>query len=226
MVLTLGAITLIASAAVGYVYKLTEEPIAVAKRAKTTAALAAVLPAFEGEPAAETVEEHGAQAIVYTAKSGGEVVGYAVESTTQKGFGGEIKLMTGFTPAGEILKIEVLGHAETPGLGDKIEPKKSDFSVQFQGKTPGKDFKMMVRKDGGDVDAITASTISSRAYIDAVQNAYNALMSVTGGEVPDAATGATSPVVEQTDGSTGATSTADAAEGATTTGSNETTSGQ
>lgn len=177
MALALGVITLAASAAVGYVYKLTEKPIAQAARAKTTAALAAVLPSFEGEPATRTVEG----AIVYTASAGGEVVGYAVESTTQKGFGGEIKLMTGLTPAGEIIKIEVLAHAETPGLGDKIESKKSDFSVQFQGKIPGKDFQMLVRKDGGDVDAITASTISSRAFIDAVQIAYNAFLSVTGG---------------------------------------------
>jgi electron transport complex protein RnfG len=66
----------------------------------------------------------------------------------------------------------VISHAETPGLGEKMQKNKSDFSVQFMGKNPA-DFKLAVKKDRGDVDAITASTITSRAYCDAVQRAYN-----------------------------------------------------
>jgi electron transport complex protein RnfG len=76
-------------------------------------------------------------------------------------------------PDGTIKGVEVLTHKETPGLGDKMEKSKSNFSVQFEGKNP-KTFKMMVKKDGGDVDAITASTITSRAFTDAVNRAYNA----------------------------------------------------
>lgn len=195
MVAALGVITLVCSAAVGVVYGLTKAPIEAARRAKTTGALALVLPPFEGEPLADTLPADGMPSIVYTARKDGKIVGYAVESATNKGFGGEIRLMTGFTPGGEIVKIEVLRHNETPGLGDKIEAKKSDFCVQFQGKTPGKDFRMSVKKDGGEVDAITASTISSRAYIDAVQRAWNALQTVTTGAAPatDGDTGASSP---------------------------------
>ncbi|HRC93634.1 MAG TPA: RnfABCDGE type electron transport complex subunit G, partial [Tenuifilaceae bacterium] len=89
------------------------------------------------------------------------------------GFGGRIELMVGFLPDGTINKITVISHKETPGLGDKIDPGKSDFSVQFEGKNP-ETFKVMVKKDGGDVDAITASTISSRAFCDAVNRAYKA----------------------------------------------------
>jgi len=99
-----------------------------------------------------------------------------VETFTQKGFSGLIKLMIGFAPDGTIIDISVLQHQETPGLGDKIENAKSSFSAQFQGKNP-ENFKLVVKKDRGDVDAITASTISSRAYCDAVQRAYNAYMS-------------------------------------------------
>lgn len=71
--------------------------------------------------------------------------------------------MVGFLPDGTIHRVETLSHNETPGLGDKIDRSKSDFSVQFEGKNP-RTFRLAVRKDGGDVDAITASTISSRAY--------------------------------------------------------------
>jgi electron transport complex protein RnfG len=81
--------------------------------------------------------------------------------------------MVGFKPDGTIHNISVLDHAETPGLGSKIEKSSSSWSEQFNGKNPT-DFQLQVRKDGGDVDAITAATISSRAYCDAVQKAYKA----------------------------------------------------
>ncbi len=84
--------------------------------------------------------------------------------------------MVGFSPDGTITDIAVIQHQETPGLGDKINKSKSGFSLQFQGKNPA-NFKLSVEKDRGDVEAITASTISSRAYCDAVQRAYNAYMS-------------------------------------------------
>ena len=81
--------------------------------------------------------------------------------------------MVGFLPDGTIRNISVLEHAETPGLGDKMEKKKSSWSEQFNGKNP-ESYKLQVTKDGGSVDAITAATISSRAYADAVDRAYKA----------------------------------------------------
>jgi len=80
--------------------------------------------------------------------------------------------MVGFLPDGTIYDVEVLDHKETPGLGDKIDRKKSDFTRQFQNKNPGA-FSLTVKKDGGSVDAITAATISSRAFCNAVQRAYD-----------------------------------------------------
>lgn len=80
-------------------------------------------------------------------------------------------LMVGFGTDGTIVNTSVLSHSETPGLGAKMVEGKSNFSVQFQGKNPA-NFKMAVKKDGGDVDAITASTITSRAFCEAVESAY------------------------------------------------------
>jgi Na+-translocating ferredoxin:NAD+ oxidoreductase subunit G len=105
----------------------------------------------------------------------GELVGTAVETFTHRGFSGTIKLMVGLLPDGTINGIEVLEHKETPGLGDKMESGKSDFSVQFEGGTL-RTFRLRVRQDGGDVDAITATTISSRAYCEAVQRAWDTYM--------------------------------------------------
>jgi len=80
--------------------------------------------------------------------------------------------MTGFSPDGKIFNISVLAHKETPGLGTKMsEPA---FKNQFNDKNPS-EFALKVKKDGGPVDAITAATISSRAFCDAVQRAYNTL---------------------------------------------------
>jgi len=185
MVLVLLLITLFASAAVAVVYKLTEEPIAQAKGAKTSAAIGEVVPAFDNDIAstATPVEIDGGQAIVYTAESGGQPVGYAIESFTTNGFSGLITLMVGFLPDGTIHGIQVLSHAETPGLGSKMADEGNPLTVSFVGKSPA-DLKMSVRKDGGDIDAITASTITSRAYTEAVDRAYRVFQAEVMGQAP------------------------------------------
>ena len=173
MVLTLASITLIASTLLGGVYALTKSSIDAAKVAKINDAISKVVPEFDNDPSSEKFvkELDGKSYIVYPAKSGEAIVGYAVESFTTGGFGGRITLMVGFNTDGTINNTSVLSHAETPGLGDKMVEGKSNFSVQFQGKNP-EDFKLLVKKDGGDVDAITASTITSRAFCDAVTSAW------------------------------------------------------
>lgn len=173
MVLTLASITLIASTLLGGVYALTKSSIDAAKVAKINDAISKVVPQFDNDPSSEKFvkEFDGKSYIVYPAKSGETLVGYAVESFTTGGFGGRITLMVGFNIDGTIYNTAVLSHAETPGLGDKMVEGKSNFSVQFQGKNP-ENFKILVKKDGGDVDAITASTITSRAFCDAVTAAW------------------------------------------------------
>jgi len=181
MLLALLVISLVSSTALGFVYEFTKEPIRMVEINKTNNAIQMVVPEFDNQPATEVfkVASDLDSLRFYPAKKNGALVGTAVETYTKKGFSGLIKLMIGFAPDGTIVDIMVLQHQETPGLGDKIDKKKSNFRLQFQGKNPGT-FKLIVKKDRGDVDAITASTISSRAYCDAVQRAYNAYMGTLG----------------------------------------------
>lgn len=169
-------ITLIASAAVGIVYQLTEAPISAAKRAKITNAIKEVLPSFDSlKNEGDEIEIDGGKLTVYTALKGDAVVGYAVESFSKNGYGGDMRILVGFLEDGTINNTAVISHSETPGLGDKIDKSKSDFPLQFNGKNP-EIFKLGVKKDNaGDVDAITASTISSRAFTDAIERAYSSL---------------------------------------------------
>ena len=100
-------------------------------------------------------------------------LGVAVESTTL-GFGGDLKVLVGFDTEGNITGYTILQHAETPGLGAKADKWFQEGSKgDIIGKTPAKK-PLQVKKDGGDVDAITASTITSRAFLKAVNEAYQA----------------------------------------------------
>lgn len=177
MVMTLLIISSVAAAALGATYEATKGPIKQVKLKKKLDAIGKVVPKFDNNPndpkVRYTVKEYPGLTF-YPAKKNGVLVGTAVETYTKKGFSGDIKLMVGFLPDGTINEIEVLDHKETPGLGSKMGEYK--FKGQFSGKDP-KTFKLKVKKDGGDVDAITASTISSRAFGDGVQRAYDAYMS-------------------------------------------------
>jgi len=177
MVATLFTVTLVAAGLLGTVYALTKEPIRLAELKKKNEAIQVVVPGFDNEPSQEvkSVFMDGDSLYLYTARKGDEVLGTAVETFTNQGFNGRFKLMVGFKPDGTIIDIAVIQQSETPGLGSKMEKGKSDFSLQFMGKNPAT-FKLAVKKDRGDVDAITASTITSRAYCDAVARAYRAFM--------------------------------------------------
>ncbi len=180
MTAVLFGITLIASAGVGVVNLITEEPIAEAKKAATIAALNNVLPAFDNNQVTE-LEIDALPIKTYTATAADEVVGYAVETMTKNGFGGAIRMMVGFTPTGEVINVNVLEQSETPGLGTKMTDEGNPLITSFKGKNPA-DMKMAVKKDGGDVDALTAATISSRAYVDAMSRAYKAFTQVCGAD--------------------------------------------
>ncbi|MBE9517487.1 MAG: RnfABCDGE type electron transport complex subunit G [Bacteroidetes bacterium] len=177
MVATLFVVTLVAAGLLGSVFALTKEPIRLAELKKKNEAIQVVVPGFDNEPSQEVerIFMDGDSLYLYTARLGDEILGTAVETFTNTGFSGQFKLMVGFAPDGSIIDVAVIKHAETPGLGDKMEKRKSDFSVQFMGKHPDS-FNLAVKKDRGDVDAITASTITSRAYCDAVTRAYGAFM--------------------------------------------------
>jgi electron transport complex protein RnfG len=175
MVLSLTLISLGASACLGYVYQMTKEPIALSILNKKLSAIKQVVPDFNNDPNAEVFRlptGEGDSLDIYPARKDSIVVGYAVNTNTKNGFSGNINLMAGFKPDGTIISITVLDQKETPGLGTKMaEPL---FKDQFTDKNPSQ-FKLKVKKDGGQVDAITAATISSRAFCDALQRAYNTL---------------------------------------------------
>ncbi|MBQ9962154.1 MAG: RnfABCDGE type electron transport complex subunit G [Alistipes sp.] len=191
MVLVLFTITLLSSAAVGGVYMLTEEPIAQAKVAAVNDALKQVLPEYEATTS-QDIEVNALPVKVHTATVADKAVGYAVESTSKNGFGGAVRLMVGFDAEGTILNINVLEQKETPGLGTKMTDEGNALLASLKGKDAAQ-VKMTVKKDGGDIDALTAATISSRAYAEAVAIAYEAYKVASGKQATagDVATGAT-----------------------------------
>ncbi len=175
MIISLTLISLVAAACLGFVYEFTKKPIELSNLNKKLEAIKQVVPEFTNNPNSEMYKlptGEGDSLEIYPAKKDSTLIGYAVNTYTKKGFSGNISLMVGFKPDGSIFNISVLEQKETPGLGTKMtEPK---FKDQFYGKNPSL-FRLKVKKDGGQVDAITAATISSRAFCDAVQRAYNTL---------------------------------------------------
>ena len=164
MTVCLLAICLVCSGLLAAVYALTAEPIAAAAAAKNEAAIKEVLPETAVKIEEErTVEFEGASYAYNLAYDElGNVVGCAI-NVAPVGFGGPIAIKVGFDVNGVIWNTKELSQAETPGLGAKcVEPA---FSDQFKGFDASAK-KLAVKKDGGDVDAITASTITSRAYAD------------------------------------------------------------
>ena len=173
MVLSLLGVCAVASGLLGFMNSITEGPIAESKQKAKLEAIRQVVPEFNNDPAAEmyTVPSDLGDLECYPAKKDSVLVGVAVNSLTNKAFSGTFKVMAGFTPDGAVIGTSVIEHKETPGLGTKmLEPR---FKDQYKGKNPG-ELNLKVKKDGGEIDAITAATISSRAYSDAIQRAYEA----------------------------------------------------
>lgn len=179
LVIVLTCISLLAALALTGVYALTKGPIELGQKEKKEKALQAVLPDYEGTVRDTLIVDADNEEIPVHLAIGkdGELCGAGIETYTKKAFAGRFDLMVGFNAEGTIVNTEVLKAGETPGLGDKINKDKSDFAMQFNHQNPA-DYKLVVKKDGGDVDAITAATISSRAYCDAVQRAYDIFMKI------------------------------------------------
>lgn len=177
MVVSLFAITIVSGFALGFVNDATVGPIKEAKIAKKVNALKLVLPEFDNNPVDDVLlikSEFAKDSVeVYPAFSNNEFVGAAVIGSTEKGFSGLIKIMVGFKPDGTIQNIEVLEQKETPGLGTKMKDDK--FIAQFRDKNPSS-FNVKPTKDQGEVDALTGATITTRAFGEAVQMAFDEFM--------------------------------------------------
>ena len=179
MVLVLTLVAVIMGGILAFVNHLTEGPIAEQKEKALADGIKAVMACNDLKVAkTDEVKQNDAKGkemtfTVYQIQNAqGNDIGAAVESTTM-GFGGNLKVLVGFDPDGKILGYTLLEHAETPGLGAKAD---KWFQKDQKGDIIGKDPKetLTVSKDGGQVDAITASTITSRAFLLAINNAYNA----------------------------------------------------
>ena len=177
MVVTLLLVTLIAAVALGFIYDLTKAPIEAAKAKAQAEAITKVLPQFDrlGDSYKVPSDAKEDSLEIFPAYKNDNLVGAAVKTWSKKGFSGLISVMAGIDENGDFSGYEVLEHEETPGLGSKMttwfnNPEKPNQYVI--GKNP-KTTKFQVSKDGGDIDAITASTISSRAFLDAMVRAYN-----------------------------------------------------
>ena len=180
MVLSLVIISMVAAGALAGVYTLTEATIAKQEAQKQQAAILAVLP--EGCSIAEPEQAEGMT--IYKAYINNEWVATAVE-TSEVGFDGPQVIMVGLDAEGQVLDYVVLKQTETPGLGAHIDHwfKDAVGNRSIIGKKAG---ELAVSKDGGEVDAITAATISSRAFLKAVNKAYAAIAA----QDVEAATGA------------------------------------
>ena len=180
MTVCLFVICLVCSSLLAGVYALTADPIAAAAAAKNEAAIMEVLPDSAAQiEEVRTVEMDG-QTYEYNLAydEQGNTVGCAI-NVAPVGFGGPIAIKVGFDINGNIWNTKVLSQAETPGLGAQcVEP---SFAEQFKGFNPSEK-KLAVKKDGGDVDAITASTITSRAYADGLALAVKVFQTI--GQTP------------------------------------------
>lgn len=188
MVVVLTAISVIAGGALAAINDVTKERIEAINAENLQVGIKKViLGTAEGELNVETPDSIDENTVVYSTDKG-----VAVQTVTN-GFGGPLKVLVGFDETGTIMGYTILATQETPGLGVKAETwfqkgQKGDII----GKNPG-ETALVVSKDGGDVDAITASTITSRAFLGAVNAAYKAYMDKQGAGCPDtdAASGAT-----------------------------------
>lgn len=186
LVLSTGLISCVATALMAWVFVITEAPIAAAQQQKNTAALSQVLPAFDNQPTKESVTLNGVT--FYAARKNGQITGFAGETISTKGYAGEISVLAGLKPDGTITTVLVTKQSETPGLGTVVAERIREKTIsgliagkketglppnkildQFNGmKAVAGQTPWAVKKDGGDLDAITGATITSRAVGGAV----------------------------------------------------------
>lgn len=170
MFISLTGMTALAGIILAGVYSLTAPAIAAGEEKARQEAFAGVLGPFDNNPAAERTELDGVH--VYGATLHGAPSGAAVEVTVPEGFGGPITLMVGFAPDGSVTGYEVLSHAETPGLGAKMQEWFSEAAQPSRCVIGRNVPALAVSKDSpgttASVDAITGATITSRAFLHAI----------------------------------------------------------
>ena len=160
LVMSLTVISAVCAAVLAFVNSITEEPIRGIRVKQEQSAVKAVLP--QGTEKIE--QKHG---VFFGFDAAGGTVGYAAKGRDAGGYGGDIELMVGFQADGAtVVGYKTLAAAETPGLGMKLNS--PEFFGQFAGKSGA---KISVKQDGGEIEAITSATITSRAVCRAIADA-------------------------------------------------------
>ena len=228
MVLVLFLITAVSALLVALVNNMTKETIALTEQKNKDLAKLAVLPAFDGVASFEEQTKQIGDFTVGVTKviANGEVVGYAVEapSITKNGYADRIYLMVGFVEeagATKVNGVKVISQKETPGLGANMTKEGNKLESSVVGMNPA-ELVFKVKKDdaSGSFDSLTGSTISSRAYVNAMETAYagylwaKGMLDTSAEAIADAPSGASTTSDSTSDAASGATTT-DSASGAT-----------
>lgn len=178
MIISLGVITIVAGGLLGGMYAITKDPISEAESKQLTESIREVAPAFDNSPEEDKViiNIEGKDFTVYPSYENGKLKGAAVLGYTMNGFSGEVAVLCGFEADGTVKDYRVIRHAETPGLGAKMEQWFRDpaGARSVIGKNPSVE-NFYVTKDTdkhGQIDAITAATISSRAFLGILRDAF------------------------------------------------------
>ncbi|MBM4221378.1 MAG: RnfABCDGE type electron transport complex subunit G [Gammaproteobacteria bacterium] len=145
---------------------------------RVLAELSAILPPalYDNEPHRDTLvlELPGDEPRqIWRARRAGQPVAVVLSSLAADGYSGQIRLLVALTVEGQILGVRVASHSETPGIGDVIDARKSPWIRSFDGRSLGQpeESRWSLRKDGGDIDAISGATVSSRAVVAATRRA-------------------------------------------------------
>lgn len=173
--LILFGITIIAGLLLGLTYEVTKEPIKVQQELKKSTALQAVVTDADTFNSMENMAAEDMPGVegVYEAVSGSDVVGYAFEMTATEGYGGDISMMVGISTDGTILGIDIVKHAETPGLGAKAD--EAEFKSEFEGEA-AVDLtvvKVTPSDNEGEISSISGATITSQSVTNAVEVAIS-----------------------------------------------------
>lgn len=198
--LILAAFALCTAAILAGTWKLTHERIEEAKRRAAEKALLEIIPQsrHDNEMLTDIVQtnETMQQALglksssqIHIARSGGKIVAYIYPAIAPDGYSGDIDMIIGINVDGTIAGVRVLAHKETPGLGDKVDLKKSNWILSFENRSlhnPGSE-NWLVKKDGGEFDQFTGATITPRAVVKRIKRTLEFHKEFTAPKNPPAA---------------------------------------
>lgn len=183
--IVLGLFAVATTGLIASIYLGTKDQIAAAERAAEERQLLEIIPQAEHDNsmlddkfiiAAETpLLEVRADRPAYRARLGQQVTGVILPATARDGYSGDIRILVGVYRSGDIAGVRVVSHKETPGLGDAVDSKKSDWILGFKGKSLQNPLPegWQVKKDGGEFDQFTGATITPRAVVTAVRKALD-----------------------------------------------------